>query len=134
MTPGSLLEGEISCGPGLRVVRVDAKQLDAAGVDESLDRADHTVVEEVAGPPALGREDEHRASIVPIAENSSGGTDFGRVEFDHLHAQRIFGASVFAVRPSTALLATVDEFISYWQIKRDQSKRGIIEVSLEEAE
>jgi hypothetical protein len=54
--------------------------------------------------------------------------------FDHLRAQQLFGASVFSVRPSTALLATVDEFISYWQIKRDQSKRGIIEVRLEEAE
>ena len=54
--------------------------------------------------------------------------------FDHLRAQQLFGASVFSVRPSTALLATVDEFISYWQIKRDQSKRGISEVRLEEAE
>ena len=54
--------------------------------------------------------------------------------FDHLRAQQIFGASVFSVRPSTALLATVDEFISYWQIKLEQSKRGIIEVRLEEAE
>src|SRR4030095_6312863 len=53
--------------------------------------------------------------------------------FDHLPAQQIFGASVFSVRTSTALLGTVDEFISYWQIKRDQSKRGIIEVRLEEA-
>ena len=54
--------------------------------------------------------------------------------FDHLRAQQIFGASVFSVRASTALLATVDEFISYWQIKRDQSKRGIIDVRLEEAQ
>jgi|RhiMetdeSRZDD1v2_1073273.scaffolds.fasta_scaffold538022_2 uncharacterized protein DUF6932 len=54
--------------------------------------------------------------------------------FDHLRAQQIFGASVFSVRPSTVLLATVDEFISYWQIKRDQNKRGIIEVRLEEAQ
>jgi hypothetical protein len=53
--------------------------------------------------------------------------------FDHLHAQQNFGASVFSVRPSTVLLATVDEFISYWQIKRDQTQRGIIEVSVEEA-
>ena len=53
--------------------------------------------------------------------------------FDHLRAQQLFGASVFSVRPSTVLLATIDEFISYWQIKRDQSKRGIIEVRLEEA-
>jgi len=54
--------------------------------------------------------------------------------FDHLRAQQIFGASVFSIRPSTALLATVDEFISYWQIKRDQSKRGIVDVRLEEAQ
>jgi len=52
--------------------------------------------------------------------------------FDHLRAQQIFGTSVFSVRPSTALLATVDEFISYWQIKRDQSRRGMNEVRLEE--
>jgi hypothetical protein len=41
---------------------------------------------------------------------------------------------MFSVRPSTVLVAIVDEFISYWQIKRDQSKRGIIEVKLEKAE
>jgi hypothetical protein len=54
--------------------------------------------------------------------------------FDHLRAQQIFGASVFSVRPSTVLLATIDEFISYWQIKRDQTQRGIIEVRVEEAQ
>ena len=52
--------------------------------------------------------------------------------FDHLRAQQVFGASVFSVRPSTALLVSVDEFIAYWQIKRDQSRRGIIEVVSEE--
>src|SRR5262249_43265060 len=53
--------------------------------------------------------------------------------FDHLRAQQLFGASVFSVRPSTTLLATVDEFISYWQIKHDQNKRGIVEIIPEEA-
>ena len=52
--------------------------------------------------------------------------------FDHLRAQQIFGASVFSVRPSTALLVTVDEFIAHWQIKRDHSRRGIIEVVSED--
>lgn len=52
--------------------------------------------------------------------------------FDHLRAQQVFGASAFSVRPSTVLLATVDEFISYWQIKRDRSRHGIVEVVLEE--
>jgi len=52
--------------------------------------------------------------------------------FDHLRAQQVFGASVFSIRPSTALLASVDEFIAYWQIKRDQSRHGIVEVVAEE--
>ena len=52
--------------------------------------------------------------------------------FDHLRAQQIFGASVFSIRPSTALLGSVDEFIAYWQIKRDQSRHGIVEVVSEE--
>lgn len=56
-----------------------------------------------------------------------------QILFDHLSAQQTFGASVFSVRPSTVLLATVDEFVAYWQIKRDQSKRGIIEVRPEDA-
>ena len=55
-----------------------------------------------------------------------------RTLFEHLRAQDIFGASVFAVRPSTVLLESVDEFISYWQIKRDKTLRGIVEVILEE--
>lgn len=48
--------------------------------------------------------------------------------FDHLRAQQIFGASVFSVRPSTVLLETVDEFIAYWQIKRDKGRHGIVEL------
>jgi predicted nucleotidyltransferase len=48
--------------------------------------------------------------------------------FDHLRAQEIFGASVFSIRPSTAFRVSVDEFIAGWQIKRDQSRHGIIEV------
>lgn len=48
--------------------------------------------------------------------------------FDHLRAQQMFGASVFSVRPSTAFGMSVDEFIAYWQIKRDQSQHGIVEI------
>ena len=52
--------------------------------------------------------------------------------FDHLRAQEVFGASVFSIRPSTAFLVSVDEFIAYWQIKRDQTQHGIVEVISEE--
>ena len=52
--------------------------------------------------------------------------------FDHLRAQEIFGASVFSIRPSTAFRVSVDEFIADWQIKRDQSRHGIVEVISEQ--
>ena len=51
--------------------------------------------------------------------------------FDHLRAQRELGASIFAIRPAFILGMTVNEFITQWQIKRDLSWRGIVEIVLE---
>lgn len=48
--------------------------------------------------------------------------------FDHLRAQRELGASLFAIRPGFIVGEPVDQFIAYWQIKRDLSQHGIVEV------
>ncbi len=53
--------------------------------------------------------------------------------FDHLLAQQLLGASLFVVRPGFIIGETVDEFISHWQVKRDLSLRGIVEIILEAA-
>lgn len=47
---------------------------------------------------------------------------------DHQQAENEFGASIFWIRPSLLLLETLDEFIESWQVKRDGTRRGIIEV------
>lgn len=47
---------------------------------------------------------------------------------DHQQAQSEFGASIFWIRPSLLLLETLDEFVESWQVKRDGTRRGIIEV------
>ncbi len=47
---------------------------------------------------------------------------------DHNKAKKIFGASIFWIRPSLLISETLDEFIARWQIKRDRTLRGIIEV------
>jgi hypothetical protein len=47
--------------------------------------------------------------------------------FDHAAAQAYFGASVFWVR-RLAALGGENAAIGYWQIKRDGSRRGIVEV------
>ncbi len=52
--------------------------------------------------------------------------------FNHLRAQEILGASLFAIRPGFVIGETVDEFIAHWQIKRDLNQRGIVEIIQEE--
>ena len=51
-----------------------------------------------------------------------------RTLFDHLRAAEVFGASIFWIRPALLLLETLEEFIAHWQITRDQTRRGIVEV------
>lgn len=51
------------------------------------------------------------------------------VLFDHRRATSELGASVFWIRPGMLLGESLNEFISHWQVKRDGSKRGIVEVS-----
>ena len=48
--------------------------------------------------------------------------------FHHLRAQAELGASVFWTAPCGVLLETVDQFIEHWQVKRDHSRHGIVEV------
>jgi hypothetical protein len=47
---------------------------------------------------------------------------------EHQKAENEFGASIFWIRPSMLILETLDQFIAYWQIKRDNTLRGIVEV------
>jgi hypothetical protein len=51
-----------------------------------------------------------------------------RALFDHQRAAEVFEASIFWIRPALLLLETVEEFIAHWQIKRDHTRRGIVEV------
>jgi len=51
-----------------------------------------------------------------------------RCLFDHREAESRLGASVFWVRPSMLFLETLEEFILHWQVKRDKTRRGIVEV------
>ena len=49
--------------------------------------------------------------------------------FDHALAQARYGASIFWTRPGMLIKESVDDFIGYWQIKRDGSTRVIVEVA-----
>lgn len=47
--------------------------------------------------------------------------------FNHMEAQNAEGASVFWIRRMAAIEGE-QRAIEYWQIKRDKTKRGIVEV------
>ena len=49
------------------------------------------------------------------------------IVFDHIAAQNVEGASVFWIRRMAAI-DSEETAIEHWQIKRDKSRRGIVEV------
>lgn len=54
-----------------------------------------------------------------------------RMVFDHVHAQNAMGASVFWVR-RLAALGGETATVAHWQVKRDGTKRGIVEVIVDD--
>ena len=49
------------------------------------------------------------------------------IVFDHQAAQNVSGASVFWIR-RLAAIGGESEALKHWQIKRDNARRGIVEV------
>lgn len=50
------------------------------------------------------------------------------VLFDHARANAELGASIFWVRPDMLLGEPLEQFLAFWQIKRDGRRRGIVEI------
>lgn len=51
-----------------------------------------------------------------------------RTLFSHAEAQARYGASVFWLREGMLPEAQMQDFLDTWQIKRDGTKRGIVEI------
>jgi len=60
------------------------------------------------------REEDYTEDLLPVLDNQ--------------RAQNDLGASVFWIRSGSILLESVDDFVAYWQIKRDLTRRGIVEI------
>ena len=53
--------------------------------------------------------------------------------FDHLVVQNVLGASVFWIR-RLAVIEGEQEALEHWQIKRDNTRRGIVEVIINDSQ
>lgn len=49
--------------------------------------------------------------------------------FDHAVAGARYGASIFWLKPSVLIGEKLEDFLNYWQTKRDGSLRGIVEIA-----
>lgn len=50
------------------------------------------------------------------------------VLFDHVRASDELGASVFWIRPDMLLGEPLEQFLAFWQTKRDGRRRGVVEI------
>lgn len=85
----------------------------------------------VFGSYVTGKPAPNDVDIVLIMQNDfsvAACTEDAKRLFDHEQADREFGASIFWIRPSLLILETLEEFIAHWQVKRDKSRRGILEI------
>ena len=48
--------------------------------------------------------------------------------FDHTRANDELGASIFWVRPDMLLGEPLEQFLAFWQTKRDGRRRGVVEI------
>jgi len=84
----------------------------------------------VFGSFVTAKLDPGDVDIFMLMEDSfdSSGVRGGRaVIFDHLAVQNMEGASVFWIQRQAAI-GGEQKAVEYWQIKRDKSRRGIVEV------
>ncbi len=51
-----------------------------------------------------------------------------RLLLNHLRATEVLSASIFWIRPSMLIAESLEHFVEHWQIKRDGTRRGIVEV------
>jgi hypothetical protein len=74
----------------------------------------------------------HQATLAEVIEHFGQGnfqlSDEVAVVFDHMACQNYEGASVFWVRKMAAI-GGEQAAIEFWQTKRDDTKRGIVEVT-----
>src|SRR6266508_2756081 len=104
-----------------RLVRIFA----LAGATEQLDRM------VIFGSYITAKLNPNDVDVLLIFSNEfdmNASDEVTRSLLDHSRADEEFGASVFWIRPGMLLLEPLEEFVAHWQIKRDGTRRGIVEV------
>ena len=90
----------------------------------------------VFGSFVTAKPDPADVDIFIIMEDSFDANqvrDQAAIIFDHQAVQNVMGASIFWIR-RLAAIGGEQEALEYWQIKRDKTRRGIVEVISDDSE
>lgn len=85
----------------------------------------------IFGSYVTSKQDPNDVDLVLVMKDDfslSACDEETRLLFDHQRAQDEMGASIFWLCPSILLRESLEEFLAGWGIKRDQTRRGIVEV------
>lgn len=88
------------------------------------------------GSFVTAKPDPGDVDIFMLMENSFDSNQVrgeAAIIFDHLAVQNVEGASVFWIR-RLAAIGGEQEVLEHWQIKRDKTQRGIVEVISDDSE
>ncbi|MGD9645675.1 MAG: hypothetical protein AB7U73_08180 [Pirellulales bacterium] len=84
----------------------------------------------VFGSFVTGKEDPNDVDVLIVMCDSFDLTAVrgeAAIVFQHLEAERHFGASIFWLRRMAAL-GGEEAMVQYWQVRRDGGRRGIVEI------
>ena len=96
---------------------------------QSTSSIDHFIV---FGSYVTDEPEPNDVDVVLVMRNefrSDSCSDEASILFDHSRANDELGASVFWIRPDMLLGEPIEQFVAFWQTKRDGQRRGIVEIT-----
>lgn len=101
------------------------------GIYQKTKETEHLMSFLVFGSYVTAKEEPGDIDIILIMDDDFNPTTVPqhlRDIFDHMNAETKLGASIFWTKPKALFLETLEDFKASWQVKRDQTRRGIVEV------
>jgi hypothetical protein len=127
--PASLAEvvNRFGCGTAQRIAVTDRLR-QTCGLAVATGHLDRLVV---FGSYVSDVDEPNDIDVILVMRNdfrSEKSRAESSVLFDHVRAHDELGASIFWVRPDMLLGEPLEQFLRFWQTKRDGRRRGVVEI------
>jgi hypothetical protein len=135
---GDLPEGTHSASLAEVVARFASGSAQRAGVTDRLQRIYQLATATgrldrliVFGSYVSDKQEPNDVDLILVMRNDFRSEDCpaeSAILFNHARANDELGASIFWVRPDMLLGEPLEQFLAFWQTKRDGRRRGVVEI------